>query len=379
MNKPISLYIHIPFCRRKCSYCDFTSFAKPVEVQRAYIDSLIKEIDLWDEYISDKGVSTVFIGGGTPSILETQDLKRLLERISKLKLTDELEFSVECNPDSTDIEKLNIMRSYGVNRISFGLQSTREEELALLRRTHNYETFLRSYEAAGKAGFSNINVDLMFALPKQSIEHHLSSLEKVVALSPSHLSLYSLIVEENTLMKRWIDEKKLVLPSEDEYVDMYRRTIHYLKRNGFVQYEISNFSKPGYECIHNKRYWDRSEYLGLGISSASFLENRRYTSTDVLDEFLTSLRWTPEALHKIEPLSKEEVFEETIFLGMRLNEGLSLDFLREKFHEFITDSFYSTLDSLEKRNLIIRNDREIIALTQKGIEISNQVFLELLL
>lgn len=379
MNKPISLYIHIPFCRRKCSYCDFTSFAKPVEVQRRYIDSLVKEIDLWEEYIDGKGVSTVFIGGGTPSILETEELKRLLQRISRLALTDDLEFSVECNPDSTDIEKLHIMKSHGVNRISFGLQSTHEEELTLLRRTHDYETFLRTYETAKKTGFSNINIDLMFSLPGQSLEHHLSSLEKVVSLSPSHLSLYSLIVEENTLMKRWIDEKKLVLPSEDEYIDMYRRSIHYLKKNGFVQYEISNFSKPGYECIHNKRYWDRSEYLGLGLSSASFLENRRYTNTDVLNEFLTSSSWTPETLQKIEPLSKEETFEETIFLGMRLNEGLSLNFLRENFHEFITDGFYSTLDSLEKRNLITRNDREVIALTQKGIEISNQVFLELLL
>lgn len=379
MNKPISLYIHIPFCRRKCSYCDFVSFAKPVDIQRRYIDALIKEIDLWDEYISDKGVSTVFIGGGTPSILEIQDLNRLLKRISKLHLTDDLEFSVECNPDSTDIEKLNIMKFHGVNRISFGLQSTREEELALLRRTHDYETFLCAYEAARKADFSNINIDLMFSLPGQSMEHHLSSLEKVVALSPSHLSLYSLIVEENTLMKRWIDKKKLVLPSEDDYIDMYRKTIHYLKRNGFIQYEISNFSKPHYECIHNKRYWDRSEYLGLGISSASFLENRRYTRTNDLNEFLTSLSWTPDALYKIDPLSIEEVFEETIFLGMRLNEGLSLSFLKENFSEFITDSFYSTLASLEKRNLITRNDHEIIALTQKGIEISNQVFLELLL
>lgn len=379
MNKPISLYVHIPFCKRKCSYCDFVSFAKPISTQNDYIDALLRDLSTWSDYINERGLSTIFIGGGTPSILERKNLERLLTSISKLNTSSDLEFSFECNPESADIEKLKLMKEYGINRISFGLQSTHKRELELLRRTHDYDTFLRAYENAIFAGFTNINVDLMFALPMQSLSDHLASLEKIALLSPSHIAVYSLIVEEKTLMHRWINEKKLSLPTENEYVDMYRQSIHYLKTQGYQHYEISNFSKPNCECRHNKAYWDRGEYLGLGIAAASFLNNRRYTTPEHLEEYIKHSIWTPDLLTQLDELTLEESFEETIFLGLRLNKGLSLSFLQQNFPKFITDSFFSTLQSLEKRNLVTTRKNDIISLTQKGIEISNQVFLELLL
>lgn len=379
MNKPFSLYIHIPFCKQKCSYCDFVSFAKSSSTQSSYVDSLLRDLELWRSYLKEKKLSSIFIGGGTPSILEPKELHRLLSKLSTLNMADDCEFSIESNPESTTAEKLSIMKEYGVNRVSFGLQSTHSQELKLLRRVHDYSTFLRAYENAINTGFSNINIDLMFALPMQTLEHHLSSLEKISLLSPTHIAVYSLIVEENTLMERWVKENKFPLPSEEEYVNMYRQSIHYLKGMGYQHYEISNFSKPGYECRHNKAYWNRSEYLGLGISAASFLNNRRYTVPDDLNSYIKEAPWTPEMLSNIDELSLEESFEETIFLGLRLNKGLSLASLQQSFPKFITESFYSTLHSLEKRNLVATKKDGIITLTQKGIEVSNQVFLELLL
>ncbi len=379
MKPNLSLYLHIPFCRKKCSYCDFISAPQSEEVQTKYISALCKEIDAWKDYLLNHTISTIFIGGGTPGILSERNMNILFTHLSTLNISSNLEFSMECNPESVTREKLHCMKEFGVNRISIGLQSTHDDELALLGRCHSYKDFLYSYENIRAEGFQNTNIDLMFSLPNQTPERYLQSLKKIIALKPEHISAYSLIIEDNTLLQKQIDEGIYALPSEDFYIDMYRQSIHLLRQNGYFQYEISNFSKPNFECKHNIVYWERQNYLGLGVSAASFIENRRFTNTSSIQEYQNHCTHSPDSILTASPISLEEEFEETIFLGLRMNKGLSLLKLKSDFPDFVNAVFFKTLESLESRNLMLRTSDDVISLTQKGIEISNQIFLELLM
>lgn len=373
--KNLSLYLHIPFCKRKCAYCDFVSLAKSPEYQNNYIASIIKEMEMVKDTASEYIIDTVYIGGGTPSFLSEASIEKLLESIHKnFDLQTVREFTFECNPESLDESKLRLLKKYEINRISLGLQSTDDYELIFLRRSHNFDTFLTSYKLVREMGFKNVSVDLMFAIPTQTIASFSKSLKKVVELSPEHISCYSLIIEENTLMNRWLNEGKMKPVSDDLYVDMYRYMIDFLSKNGYMQYEISNFAKPGFESLHNSAYWIRQDYLGLGASSHSLINNQRFSNIANVDEYMIRLlaSESPVEQESLENLSFRDILNERIFLGLRMNEGILLsDF--EKI-----DDFYSKCQKLKTMELIeFCDDR--IKLTQKGRELSNSVFSELMI
>ncbi|MGL5256288.1 MAG: radical SAM family heme chaperone HemW [Proteocatella sp.] len=373
--KNLSLYLHIPFCKRKCAYCDFVSLAKSPEYQNNYIASIIKEMEMVKDTASEYIIDTVYIGGGTPSFLNETSIETLLESIHKnFDLQAVREFTFECNPESLDESKLRLLKKYKINRISLGLQSTDDYELIFLRRSHNFDTFLTSYKLVREMGFKNVSVDLMFTIPTQTIESFSASLKKVVELSPEHISCYSLIIEENTLMNRWLNEGKMKPVSDDLYVDMYRYMIDFLSKNGYMQYEISNFAKPGFESLHNSAYWIRQDYLGLGASSHSLIDNQRFSNVTNVDEYMIRLlsSKSPVDQESLENLSVRDILNERIFLGLRMNEGILLsDF--EKI-----DDFYSKCQKLKSMDLIEFCDNRI-RLTQKGRELSNSVFSELMI
>lgn len=373
--KNLSLYLHIPFCKRKCAYCDFVSLAKSPEYQNNYIASIIKEMEMVKDTASEYIIDTVYIGGGTPSFLSEASIEKLLESIHKnFDLQAVREFTFECNPESLDESKLRLLKKYEINRISLGLQSTDDYELIFLRRSHNFDTFLTSYKLVREMGFKNVSVDLMFAIPTQTIASFSKSLKKVVELSPEHISCYSLIIEENTLMNRWLNEGKMKPVSDDSYVDMYRYMIDFLSKNGYMQYEISNFAKPGFESLHNSAYWIRQDYLGLGASSHSLINNQRFSNVANVDEYMIRLlaSKSPVDEESLENLSVRDILNERIFLGLRMNEGILLsDF--EKI-----DDFYSKCQKLKRMDLIEFCDNRI-RLTQKGRELSNSVFSELMI
>ena len=387
--KPLSIYIHIPFCVRKCSYCDFVSVAKPDSYKERYIDALITEIRSSADLAASHSLSTIYIGGGTPSLLGEDLLEMLLAAVSENYNTDSIEeYTFECNPESITPQKLELLKRYGVNRLSIGLQSTDREELLLLRRSHDYDAFLSAYALARKHGFENISVDLMFAVPGQSMDTLQRSLESITTLGPEHISCYSLIVEENTLMNRWVSEGKIELPEDDEYVDMYRFLTGFLEQRGYRQYEISNFCREGFESVHNKAYWLRDNYLGLGVAAHSMIDNRRFANIDSVDDYMEKISdmESPVNLDSLETLSHSDVINEMIFLGLRMNKGIALYDIRSELMQLgrCSDSSCPLVRDFDKKTAKLEKDGLVqvssgsLALTQKGRELSNSVFAELM-
>lgn len=373
--KNLSLYLHIPFCKKKCAYCDFVSLAKSPEYQHNYISALIKEIEKSRVLASLYNIDTVYIGGGTPSFLSEESIDNLLKAIHKnFKLDNVREFTFECNPESLDESKLRLLKKYAINRISLGLQSTDEYELIFLRRSHNFETFLNSYKLIRQVGFKNVSIDLMFAIPTQTIASFSKSLEKVVSLEPEHISCYSLIIEENTLMNRWLNEGKISAFDDDTYVDMYRFMINFLNKSGYSQYEISNFAKSGFESLHNSAYWIRQDYLGLGVAAHSLINNGRFSNVNNVDEYMLRLleSKSPTDLDSLEKLTNHDILNERIFLGLRMNTGIELSDFEQ------IDGFYEKCIKLKNLGLIEFFEKRI-RLTQKGRELSNSVFSELMI
>jgi oxygen-independent coproporphyrinogen-3 oxidase len=366
MNKrPLELYIHIPFCVRKCAYCDFLSAPAGAEAQKAYVEQLLKEISLSERLADAYEVTTVFFGGGTPSILPGAWIAQILQVLKKAFLfREDAEITIEANPGTVDAEKLQIYRESGINRISFGLQSTDNEELKLLGRIHTWEAFQESFHLARKAGFTNINVDLMSALPGQTVESYDRSLEQVLKLKPEHISAYSLIVEEGTpFYERYADHPEL-LPSEEDERQMYYDTKSILKKYGYDRYEISNYARPGYACRHNLGYWERTEYKGFGLGAASLLGNVRTSNQTRLSEYLQGHFAGTEEI-----LSEQAIREEYFFLGLRKMEGVDPGIYREHYREL--------LKKLKEQQLI-REEEGRICLTEYGIDVSNYVLAQFL-
>ncbi|MGB5823859.1 MAG: radical SAM family heme chaperone HemW [Proteocatella sp.] len=387
--KNLSVYIHVPFCKRKCSYCDFVSVSKPHEYQEKYIDALVLEITSSQKLSESHNLNTIYIGGGTPSYLNEALLEKLLVAIGNVyNLATVKEYTFECNPESVSEDKFRLLKKYGVNRISFGLQSTNDEELLALRRSHDFKTFLDSYALARKIGFKNISVDLMFSIPGQSMDSLGETLKNIVEIAPEHISCYSLIVEENTLMNRWVNEGKICLHTDDEYVDMYRLVTDFLEKKDYTQYEISNFSKKGYESIHNKAYWIRDNYLGLGVAAHSLIDDRRFANIENIDDYMEKIEdmESPVSPDSVEKLTPSDIVNEMIFLGLRMNQGIEVAIIKEqikKTHERHGPAleaaaiFDTKIHKLCKANLLEIQDNRI-SLTQKGREISNTVFAELM-
>ena len=381
--KELELYLHIPFCVKKCNYCDFLSAPAEEETRAAYVDALLEEIRGFEDP-EDYEVMTVFFGGGTPSILPGQEIFRIMEALrEKFSFRKGAEITLEANPGTVDKEKLSCYKKAGINRLSFGLQSADAEELKKLGRIHTWEKFLESFQLAREAGFSNINVDLMSALPGQTKESWEKTLRQVLALQPEHISAYSLIIEEGTpfyqlyekdVERRDAGEEPELLPSEEEERAMYEATGRILKEQGYLHYEISNYAKPGRECRHNLGYWQRRDYLGFGLGASTLLNPVRYKNTEDLEAYLGGDFSKKEFF----VLTKDNQIEETMFLGLRVLEGVSKEKFREQFSCELRVVYRKELEKLEQEGLL-EEEGDFVRLTSRGIDLSNPVLAEFLL
>ena len=374
--KEMELYVHIPFCVRKCEYCDFLSFAAGREIQARYLKALGAEIAGGSDALRDYEVSTVFIGGGTPSLLEADGIERILEGLRRnFVIREGAEISLEANPGTVSGEKLKRYRESGVNRISFGCQSTVNEELAKLGRIHTFEEFVVSWELAREAGFENINVDLMSGLPGQDAGSWEMSLRVIAGLGPEHISAYSLILEEGTPFYEKKDQ--LGLPDEDSERLMYESTHAILAEYGYRQYEISNYAKAGYECRHNLGYWTGTEYWGLGLGASSLLGNIRFRNTGDMEYYLESSGRPDLIQEETERLDETDRQAEFMILGLRLTEGVSEREFEERFGIPLRQVYGGQVEKYRQAGLL-KQEKGRIALTRRGISLSNMVMAEFL-
>lgn len=359
--KPLELYIHIPFCIRKCNYCDFLSAPADDRERAEYVESLCKKIRSYAELAEAYCVVTIFVGGGTPSILTGRQMEQIFTSVKKtFHLEDSAEITIEMNPGTVTEEKLAVYQDIGINRLSIGLQSTDDRELAALGRIHTYGQFLETYSIARAAGFQNINIDLMSAVPHQTRESYERTLRRTAELSPEHISAYSLIIEEGTPFYEKYGEGRNAsdLPDEDEERLMYEDTRRILEEYGYHRYEISNYAKEGFECRHNLGYWERAEYLGIGTGAASLMGNQRFTEGE-----------EPESL------SLKEQMSEYMFLGLRKIKGVSKSRFREEFGRSIEEIYGNVLADMERKGLL-KETGDFVCLTERGINISNYVMSE---
>lgn len=372
-NKKLGIYIHIPFCKQKCYYCDFTSFAKKEEVQEDYIKALIQEIKFFLKTNPDVKISSIYIGGGTPSYIDSKYIKQILELFNK----PNVETTIEVNPGTVTLDKLKDYKDAGINRLSIGLQSTEDRLLKLIGRIHNFEDFLNTYKTAKEVGFTNINADLMIGLPSQTIANIKDSLEKLVELGLQHISVYSLIVEEGTVISKKIETKEIELPSEELERNMYWYVKNYLELNGYKHYEISNFAKPGFESCHNLDCWEQEEYIGFGLAAHSYIDGTRFSNTENLEEYILNCKEDEFYKNKIihETQNKLETEKEFMILGLRKIDGVSIQKFKNKFEENPLYLFRTELKKLVEEKLININLDEI-KLTNKGIDFANLVWQE---
>lgn len=376
-KKDLELYIHIPFCIRKCKYCDFLSGPSGEKERQEYVESLCRKIHSYGELAEAYRVVSIFVGGGTPSILTEEQILKIFAALREVfEIEADAEITLEMNPGTVTEEKLKAYKQCGINRLSMGLQSTDNKELEALGRIHTYETFQESYRLARAAGFQNINVDLMSAIPYQTRESYQKTLRRIAKLvpPPEHISAYSLIIEEGTpFYERYGEgEHAEELPDEEKERQMYQDTIEILKTYGYHRYEISNYAKEGYECRHNIGYWNRTEYLGIGAGAASLIENRRFTAPDLLKKVDGSEE------EDIEILTVENQMEETMFLGLRMMKGVSVSGFEKTFGRTMKSVYGNVIERLKKEQLIVEEGDDI-RLTEHGIDISNYVMSEFLL
>ncbi|VYU51961.1 oxygen-independent coproporphyrinogen III oxidase [Clostridium tertium] len=374
-KKELSLYIHIPFCKQKCFYCDFPSYASIDYLREDYVKALCKEIE--EKAINYK-IKSIFIGGGTPSYLEVKEIDKLLKTISKLDLEEGMEFTMECNPGALEEEKLRTMIEGGVNRISMGLQAVQNSLLKDIGRIHTFNEFKENFNLARKVGFKNINVDLMFGLPNQSFDEWKESLETISSLEPEHISAYSLIVEEGTAFYKLWERNKLILPSEEDERRMYSETKGILKEKGYHQYEISNYSKEGYECYHNKVYWQSMNYLGVGSASTSFMDGKRIKNVENVKAYIDGIMDGKSIVLEENDNSREDNIEEFVFMGLRMIEGISKEEFKKRFKVDIYEIYNDEINKNIQKGLLVEDD-DRLKLTEKGIEFSNSVMSDFIL
>ncbi len=369
--KKISLYVHIPFCERKCLYCDFLSFSASDETKKEYVNALIRQIKKASPAYREYHVMTVFFGGGTPSMLQGQDIIEIMDEIrANFDVDKSAEVSIEINPGTS--YDLASYKSAGITRLSIGLQSANDSELQKLGRIHRLKDFETLYEQVLSAGFNNVNVDLMSGIPGQTLSSYENSLRYLAdgkdRPRPTHISAYSLSVEEGTPFAAM----KLDLPDEDTEREMYKITGDILSRNGYRHYEISNYALEGYECEHNKVYWRRGNYLGLGLGASSMVENVRWKNTEIMDDYIRSDVFE---MKNVERLSVEDQMEEFMFLGLRLIKGVSIDSFTEYFHAPMPPKYEQVIEKYISLGLL-KKERNCVMLTQDGINVSNMVMSE---
>ncbi len=372
--KEIGVYIHIPFCKRKCFYCDFVSFPNKEDLQERYVNCLLKEIENFKKNNLGFKVKTIYIGGGTPSYIDSMYINQIMAEFDK---TDFTEATIEVNPGTVDLTKLKNYRNSGINRLSIGLQTAKDALLKQIGRIHNFEDFLNTYNMAKEVGFNNINVDLMIGLPNQTISDIKFSLQKVIQLNPNHISVYSLIVEDETLISKMLNEGNIVLPDEETERQMYWYVKDFLELNGYNHYEISNFSKKNFESKHNMDCWNQKEYIGFGLAAHSYLENVRFSNTHILEEYISNIEKNDFDKNKIIHEKQDEFNKEKeyMLLGLRKIEGISVKSFKNKFGENPLFIFKNELSKLVNENLIQVND-DYIKLTNKGLDLANIVWEE---
>ena len=372
--KEIGIYIHIPFCIKKCEYCDFVSYCNKKEYVPQYINALKKEIK--NNINKEYKITTIYIGGGTPSSIEEHYIADIIETI-KLNMNEEnlkdfenIEVTIEVNPGTVNKEKLQVYKKIGINRLSIGLQETHNELLKSIGRIHTYEEFIKTYKLARKIGFNNINVDLMIALPNQTIQDIKENLEKITKLNPEHISVYSLILEEGTPFYNKYNENKIKLPDEELERNMYWYVKNTLENNGYMHYEISNFSKKGFESKHNMNCWNQEEYLGFGLAAHSYNNRIRYSNTNSIEEYI---KGSNKIIHEEQTL--EDMQKEYMLLGLRKIEGINIQKFKNKFAQNPIFIFKEQLNKLVDEELIIVDGNEI-KLTNKGLDLANIVWEE---
>ena len=375
----LGIYVHIPFCKRKCSYCDFKSFSNIDEInQKKYVDALIKEIQNiqnTNKYI----VTTIYIGGGTPSFINETYIKDILQAIyKKWEIKNDVEITIEVNPGTITKEKLEAYKNMGINRLSIGLQSTNNYLLNKIGRIHSYEEFIENYILARKIGFENINIDLMLALPEQNMEDLMQSVKKVINLNPEHISIYSLILEENTELWKKVKNKEENLVEDDLEREMYWKSKKAFEAAGYIHYEISNYAKPVFESKHNKNCWSQKQYLGFGIAAHSYFNGKRFYNVEDLNKYITNIEkneFKNNIIIEEENRTKEDIAKEYMMLGLRKIEGVSISEFQRKFELNPLFYFRFEISKLQEMDLI-EVDLDNIRLTKKGLDLANIVFEE---
>ena len=373
-DKDLSIYIHIPFCIKRCFYCDFCSSILNKEKEEEYFKYLLREIDLYKEFLKDKEIVSVFIGGGTPSCVDSKNILNIVDRLNKYTyLKKDLEFTIEANPNSLDSKKLDDYLSSGINRFSIGAQSFNDNLLKKIGRIHNKKQIISSIELLKENNIKNFSLDLMLGLPDQNLKDIEDSFHYIEDLNPKHISYYSLILEENTYMYK--NRNLFNFSSDTEDRKMYHYLLKGLDDLNFKQYEISNFAKDGYESRHNLRYWRLKNYLSFGMSAASNIENIRFKNTENFDQYFSSLKDHSFPIEDFEILDKIDRINEYIIMALRLNKGLNIDEFNKKFDEDFFKSYKKEFDKNTKLGLI-KLDNNNLSLTSLGLDFSNQVELD---
>ena len=377
MSGGMELYLHMPFCVRKCAYCDFLSFPSGAETQRMYAKRLMKDIDVMGKRYGEIPVETIFIGGGTPSVPDSALIVEIMEHVRHaFHVADGAEISMEANPGTVTREKLTDYRKAGINRLSFGLQSANDRELKLLGRIHTWAEFLESFTLARECGFANLNIDLMSALPGQTCESWKETLSRVTDLDPEHISAYSLIIEEGTPFgeRYGSEEGRKLLPDEDSEREMYHETKRFLKDCGYERYEISNYAKPGRECRHNIGYWTGVPYLGLGLGASSYLDGCRFTVNPDMKQYLEE---KPGMFTDIEKLTKKDMEEEFFYVGLRMTAGVSLSEFERRFGISAKEVYPGLMETFVKEKAA-RFEGDRFVLTDYGLDVSNYIMAQFL-
>jgi len=393
-DRPLSLYLHIPFCTLKCSYCDFNSYAGLEKLVRPYVDALVQEMELWRYPTHDYVVHTVFFGGGTPSLLPLIELERVMAALgSTFQLTPDCELSLEANPGTVDLDYLEGLLALGINRLSLGVQSFHDDELLALDRIHSAEEARQAYRWAREAGFQRINLDLIYGLAQQPLERWRYSLEEGISLAPEHLSLYALTVEEGTKLAHDIEHGRVAEPDADVQAEMYEWSLERMAQAGYEQYEISNWARPGQRCRHNLTYWENRPYLGFGAGAHSYFDGFRFADVYSPKQYIRRLEGGRQSLPPsgdpqsflralpqitlLEKLTPELEMADTVILALRLTEGLSLKGFRQRFRVELAEKYCHQVQELESLGLLERADGHL-RLTSRGRLLGNEVFLRFL-
>jgi len=371
--KPLAIYIHIPFCKRKCAYCDFASFAGCEHLYQQYFDVLGGEIDAWQDKLRNYTLRSIFFGGGTPSLVPAEYIAAAIERIARyIEITPETEITIEANPGTVDMEKLRVYRRAGINRISFGVQSFDAALLKALGRIHDPEEAKQAVFMAKEAGFERISIDLMYALPGQTMRTWQETIETALQLPVDHISAYSLIVEEDTQMGKWVSEGSVSLPDEDTVNEMQRMAVAKFEKAGLMRYEISNFAKPGSESRHNMAYWQDVDYLGLGCAAHSLMGNERFSNPNDLEAYLSGVR-----MQDLTVRSEMDRREEIIMLSTRMTSGLDLRKWKADFAEDFETIYQKPIEKMQNYGLV-EIENGFMRLTLAGMELQDAVVLEFL-